>query len=169
MHTNKNIQRAINRKLHICLHMQIHNISPSCQLPLCFQPLCFLSLVLTLPHPSLPLQLPSCLSSPLSDRILITLLPPRLLLSLHLQFVFLQKLIFLIHFLCLSLLSSSLGVTHRLLLPPLHPSVLSLSRASFIWKASTVAWVLPPSPRSVSSLLSNSPPTCSPSLPQRQL
>lgn len=58
----------INSKLRVCLHMQIHNISPSCQL---------LSLALTLPHLSLLLQIPfslSCLSSPLSARILINLL-----------------------------------------------------------------------------------------------
>lgn len=166
MHTHTH--RAINRKLRVCLHMQIHNISPSCQLPLFFQPL-------SLPrsHLTSPLQLPSCLSSPLSDRILITLLlPPRLLLSLHLKFLFLQKLIFLINFLCLNSLSSSLCVTHRLLLPPLlfiPPSLHCLGQVLFGKHPRLLGFYLPLALFLPSCLTPVAPPTCSPSLPRRQL
>lgn len=150
--------------------------------------------------PSLLLRLPSslsCLSSPLSARILINLHPPLSLLLSISSFLFLKKLIFPINFLCLNSLSSSLSMTHRLYPPPpLHPSIPSLSRASFIWKASTVARVLPLS-LTLSMLLPSSliphpsfsfppslfypfpykmlirphqrPPTRFPSLPQAQL
>lgn len=151
---------AINSRLRVCLQMQIHNISPFCQLPVS-------SFALTL-----PLQLLFSFLSFISTLSQSTNIPPSLLSS----FLFLKKLIFPIYFPCLNSLSSSLSMTHRLILllpssPHFHPSF-----TLYIWKASADAWVLPPAlslylpslPSLFSSIQTHywNTPACSPSLPQ---
>lgn len=114
----------------------IHHISPSCQLPLFFCFFLCLPFSPYLTHFSFPLPLtpPLHISPPPAPFLSFLYLSLRQntnkhlsssLLPLHLKFfLFLQKLIFPINFLCLNSLSSSLSMTHRLYppLPSLPPS-----------------------------------------------